>query len=116
MSKCKSESAVLAAGGLTAILASVCCLGPLVLVMLGLGGAWVANLQVLEPYRPLFIGLAFVFLVLAYRKIWRPATACEAGKVCAAPQANRAYKMLFSAVALLVLIALGSPYAAHFFY
>lgn len=116
MSKCKSESATLAAGGVAAILASVCCLGPLVLVMLGLGGAWVANLQVLEPYRPLFIGLAVVFLALAYRKIWRPATACEAGKVCATPQANRAYKILFSVVALLVLIALGFPSVAYFFY
>jgi mercuric ion transport protein len=42
-------------GGLAAILASTCCLGPLVLLMLGVSGAWIGNLTALEPYRPLFI-------------------------------------------------------------
>ena len=32
----------LAAGDLAAILASACCLGPLVLLSLGIGGAWIA--------------------------------------------------------------------------
>ncbi|GCZ39228.1 MULTISPECIES: mercuric transporter MerT family protein [Enterobacteriaceae] len=43
------------AGGLAAILASACCLGPLVLIALGFSGAWIGNLTVLEPYRPIFI-------------------------------------------------------------
>ena len=46
----------LAAGGLAAILASTCCLGPLVLITLGFSGAWIGNLTALEPYRPIFIG------------------------------------------------------------
>ncbi len=50
------------AGGLAAITASTCCLGPLVLVALGFSGAWIGNLTVLEPYRPLFIGAALVAL------------------------------------------------------
>ncbi|VCX09976.1 hypothetical protein BANRA_05706 [Klebsiella pneumoniae] len=48
------------AGGLAAILASACCLGPLVLIALGFSGAWIGNLTVLEPYRPFFIGAALV--------------------------------------------------------
>jgi len=47
MSQDKIGTGTLAAGGLAAVLASTCCLGPLVLVSLGLGGAWVANLTVL---------------------------------------------------------------------
>jgi hypothetical protein len=39
----------LLAGGLAAILASTCCLVPLILVMLGFSGAWSGNLTVLEP-------------------------------------------------------------------
>ncbi|MBI4487071.1 MAG: hypothetical protein HY655_13765, partial [Acidobacteria bacterium] len=35
-------------GGLAAILASTCCLGPLVLLMLGFSGAWIGNLTALE--------------------------------------------------------------------
>jgi len=42
-------------GGLAAILASTCCLGPLVLITLGVSGAWISNLTLLEPYQPLFI-------------------------------------------------------------
>jgi mercuric ion transport protein len=37
-----------------AIGASLCCVVPLVLVSLGISGAWLASLTALEPYRPLF--------------------------------------------------------------
>ncbi len=39
MSEPKSGRGALAAGGLAAILASACCLGPLILVLLGFSGA-----------------------------------------------------------------------------
>src|SRR5881398_1114070 len=52
----------LVAGVLAAIGASVCCVVPLVLLALGIGGAWVGNLTAFEPYRPLFIGLTLLFL------------------------------------------------------
>lgn len=103
-------------GGLAALLASTCCLGPLVLVMLGLGGAWVSNLTALEPYRPIFLGAALVALFLAWRRIFRPAQACKPVEVCAIPQVRTTYKLIFWAVAVLVLIALGFPYVLPFFY
>lgn len=37
-----------------AVAASVCCLGPLVLLALGVSGAWASSLRALEPYRPTF--------------------------------------------------------------
>lgn len=52
----------LLAGALAAILASACCLGPLILLTLGVSGAWIGNLTALEPYRPIFIGTALVAL------------------------------------------------------
>jgi mercuric ion transport protein len=112
----KSKSGILALGGLAAILASTCCLGPLVLVALGFSGAWIGNLTVLEPYRPLFIAVALVALYFAWRRIYRPAEKCLPGEVCALPQTKRLYKMLFWAVAALVLIALAFPYVAPLFY
>ena len=103
------------AGGLAAILASTCCLGPLVLITLGFSGAWISNLTMLEPYRPIFIGAALVALFLAWRRIWRPATACKPGEVCAVPQVKTTYKLLFWGVAVLVLVALGFPYVLPLF-
>lgn len=75
----------LIAGGLSALLASACCLGPLVLIMLGISGAWISTLTLLEPYQPLFIGAATIALIFAARRIWRPVVACEAGQVCQRP-------------------------------
>ncbi len=103
-------------GGLAAILASTCCLGPLVLVALGLSGAWIGNLTRLEPYRLYFIGGAVLALVFAGRRIFRPAKACEPGEVCAAPQVRRVYKILFGIVSVLVFLALVYPHVVKFFY
>lgn len=103
-------------GGVTAMLASACCLGPLVLITLGFSGAWIGNLTLLEPYRPIFIGAALVALFFAWRRIWRPAVACAPGAVCAVPQIKRTYKLLFGGVSVLVLIALAFPSIAPWFY
>ena len=112
----RSGSGALFVGGLAAILASTCCLGPLVLVALGVSGAWITNLTKLEPYRFYFVGGAMMALFLAGRHIFRPARACEPGEICAVPQARRAYKILFGIVSVLVLIALIFPYFLKFFY
>jgi mercuric ion transport protein len=71
-----SGRGALLAGGVAAILASTCCLGPLVLLTLGVSGAWIGNLTALEPYRPIFIVVAAAALVVAGRRIWRPQNAC----------------------------------------
>lgn len=116
MSSAKSQSTALAVGGLAAVLASACCLGPLLLIALGLGGAWIGNLSKLEPYRPIFIGVALVAMFFGWRRIYRPVANCNPGDVCAVSQTKRLYKVLFWIVAVLVLIALSFPYIAPLFY
>ena len=116
MSEPKRGRGALATGGVAAILASTCCLGPLVLVALGFSGAWIGNLTVLEPYRPIFIGAALVALFFAYRRIFRPVQACKPGEVCAIPQVRGSYKLMFWIVVALVLVALAFPFVVPFFY
>lgn len=116
MSEPNSGRVALATGGLAAILASACCLGPLVLVTLGVSGAWISNLTVLEPYRPIFIGTALVALYFAWRRIFRPAQACQPGEVCAIPQVRSTYKLIFWIVAALAAVALAYPYLLPLFY
>jgi len=103
-------------GGLAAVLASICCLGPLVLVAIGFSGAWIGNLTVLEPYRPIFIGVALVALFFAYRRIFRHAQACKPEEVCAVPQVKTAQKIIFVIVAALTGIAVAFPYLLPLFY
>lgn len=104
------------AGGIAATLASACCLGPLLLVTVGVSGAWIGNLTRLEPYRPIFIVIALVALFFAWRRIYPPAAACQPGEVCAVPRTHRLYKVLFWASAGLTLLALVYPYFAKYFY
>ena len=59
----------LLAGGLAAILASTCCLGPLVLLMLGVSGAWIVNLTALG-WRLVAIAALVVVLWLLSTILW----------------------------------------------
>jgi mercuric ion transport protein len=108
--------AALLLSGLAALLASSCCLGPLLLVMLGFSGAWISNLSLLEPYRPFFIGVALVAMAIAYWRIFRFKRQCQSGEVCAVPQVKWAYQALFWVVVTLVVIALSYPYLLPWFY
>lgn len=112
------EKASLVGGALAAIVASLCCLGPFVLVTVGISGAWISNLAAFEPYRPYAIGVALVCIALAYRRIYKAPTpeACEPGTLCAVPQTRRVYKVMFWVVSAMVLVALVFRYTARFFY
>jgi mercuric ion transport protein len=106
----------LVAGGLATLLASMCCLGPLVLITLGFSGAWISTLTVLEPYQPIFIGAALVALFFAGKRIWRPFAQCAPGEFCALPRVRRGYQILFVGVCALLLMALVFPLIAPWFY
>jgi mercuric ion transport protein len=113
----KTGKSMLATSVLSAVLASTCCLGPLVLVGLGVSGAWIGNLRLLEPYRPLFLIAAAIALFFAYRGIFlRPAADCEPGEICAMPRVKAVYKALFVAVVALIVIAISFPYVLPWFY
>lgn len=112
----KTGLRTLLAGGVAALLASACCLGPLVLIALGFSGAWISKLTVLEPYQPIFIGAAAVALFVAGRRIWRPIAQCAPGEVCTLPRVRLAYQLLFVGVCALLLMALIFPLFAPLFY
>ena len=102
---------------LAAITASVCCVGPLLLLGLGVSGAWVSTLTVLEPIRPLFSVLALGFLGFAFYRVYRrpAAQACADGSECARAGSQRS-KVTLWGVTVAVLGLLAFPYAApHLF-
>lgn len=101
---------------MAALVASVCCVGPLVLLALGLGGTWVGNLTAMEPYRPFFIGLTLLFLGLAFRKIYLVPQVCKPGTPCADPHTMQRQQLTFWIVAVLLLGLLAVPWLAPLFY
>jgi mercuric ion transport protein len=54
-----------------AVGASVCCLGPLLLLAVGVGGAWIGNLTAMERYRSYWMAATLVFLGLAFVRVYR---------------------------------------------
>lgn len=106
----------LIAGALAAIGASACCVGPLVLLALGISGSWVGNLTAMEPYRPIFISLTLVFMGLALRKLYFVPQVCALGTSCADPLSLKRQRFAFWAVAALIVGLLAVPWFAPFFY
>ena len=83
MDKSKAlQKATLGGSVLAAITASLCCIGPMVAVLLGASGF--AASAVFEEWRPVFLGLTVVLLALAWYLTYRkPKAACEEGSACA---------------------------------
>lgn len=106
----------LIAGALAAIGASVCCVGPLLLLVLGIGGSWVGQLTAMEPYRPVFIGLTLLFLGLAFRQLYLVPQACAPGTPCADPRTIRRQRRMFWVVTVFLLGLLAVPWLAPLFY
>ncbi|GIK49917.1 MAG: mercuric transporter [Alphaproteobacteria bacterium] len=107
-----------AAGGVAgAVLASSCCILPLALVTLGVSGAWIGNLRVLEPYKPLFIAGAAIFIALGFwQAYFRPRAKCEDGSYCARPQAALITQVTLWLAAALVTLAATVDWWAPLFY
>lgn len=113
-----SRNQLVAAGSvLGAILASSCCIVPLVLITLGASGAWIGNLTALEPFKPIFVGVTMILLGFGFWHVYRkPKEACEDGSYCATDTSSRITKSALWIATVLVLLALTIDYWAPLFY
>jgi mercuric ion transport protein len=112
----ETTTAGFAAGGLLAgLLASSCCILPLALVSLGIGGAWMSYLTALEPYQPYFLGAAILSIGAGLWRAYRKPKACLPGSACARPAAARITKSVLWTGAGLVIAVTGVNLLAPFF-
>jgi mercuric ion transport protein len=105
---------LVAAGGiLGALAASSCCIVPLVLFSLGIGGAWIGNLTALAPYKPFFVagttGLLGYGFYLVY---WKPRRACADATACARPIPSRIVQLALWIATVIVVSAFAFDYIA----
>jgi len=100
-----------------AVLASSCCIAPLVLITLGASGAWIGSLTALKAYQPVFIPITIAFLGLGFWQVYRrPATNCDDGAYCGSPASERIVKIVLWSASVLVVLALSVEYWAPLFY
>src|SRR5262249_18297265 len=70
--------ALAAAGILGAVTASSCCLLPLVLVRVGVSGAWIGNFMALAAYQPYIALITLTALGYGFYSVyWRAPPLCE---------------------------------------
>ncbi|MBI2438113.1 MAG: cation transporter [Lentisphaerae bacterium] len=103
-----AQRATLGGSILAAITASLCCIGPLVAVVLGAGGF--AASAVFQKWRPVFLGVTFVLLALAWYLAYRkPKTACAEGAACATKPVAKWNKVVLWLATAVVLIMAAFP-------
>ena len=108
----------LTVAGLAALLASGCCVAPLLLALAGVSGTWIGQLRRIAPYSPWLIALSLAALAFAaWRLFSRPARAasCDIDDA-ACRRANGAARRWFWIVAFLALVPLAAPLVAPWFY
>ncbi|WP_244946910.1 mercuric transporter MerT family protein [Legionella israelensis] len=98
------------------IAASLCCVGPLVLLALGISGAWISTLTHLEFLRPFGIAITLFFLVLVFWKLYITPRRCSVDQLCGKPTGLRSYRIIFWVVTVLLLALLAFPWYAFLFY
>ncbi len=111
-----SAGGAIVGGALAAIGASLCCVGPLVLVSLGIGGAWMSSLTTFEPVRPVFILATLALFGAAYWKLYRAPEVCKPDEACADPRVRSRQRTIFWVMLLVVVPLLTFPWYASLFY
>jgi len=112
----RSSGIVVAGSAIGAVLASSCCILPLVLITLGVGGTWIGTLTSLKDYQPIFVVFTVAFLGVAFWRVYRsPGTTCD-DATCAPRGSRRVVKTVLWASAGLGLDALTSSLWAPYFY
>lgn len=108
---------LLSAGAVgSAVAASICCFGPLVLALFGLGGG--ALLLKFAPYRPYFLGATALLLGGAFYLTYRGPSPmdCEQTGACTNAPSRRGQKIALWIVVILVMLAAAFPYLMDAFF
>lgn len=105
-----------AAGALiAAFAASSCCILPVALFSLGIGGVWIANFTQLAPYKPIFVAITFGFVGAGYWLVYRASKRrCAEGDSCARPLPNKVVKVVLLLATVVVVAAIGFDYVAPY--
>src|SRR3546814_4843980 len=112
----KSSMPAILGASLAAIGASICCVVPLVLVLLGISGAWIGNLTALDTWRPWFTGATLLLLGLAFWSLYGSTSQCRADGACIDPRTlKRRRRWMWLAAFVIAILFLFRYYVFWFF-
>jgi mercuric ion transport protein len=77
----------------------------MMLIALGVGGAWVSALDSLAPYKGIFVAVTILLLTYGfYAAYWRPRRTCSTGAACATCGTTRSVRIILW-IAIVLAIA-----------
>ena len=107
----------LLAGAAAAIGASACCAGPLLLVLIGVSGAWGSRLLALAPLQPFFVAAAVAAFGFAFHRLYlQREEVCALGQVCAIPAVRTRQRVIFWIFAVAATALMTFPLYAELLY
>lgn len=113
----QSRQLTAAGGVIGALLASTCCIVPLVLITLGASGAWIGKLTALKNYQPFFVVLTLSFLTAGFWQVyWKQDKSCDDDSTCATPRSEMIVKSALWVATILVALSLTVDLWAPIFY
>lgn len=106
----KEEKIITGGAVVAAIAASLCCVGPLLFALLGLGAFGAAS--VFESGRPYLLAFAVLAVSFGFYRSYFQKESCAPGEACATKPANRFNRIFLWAASFAVLTFALSPYFA----
>lgn len=106
--KIENKSGLLVGGGIVAaILASLCCIGPMILTILGVSGA--AALARFEVIRTPMIIIVLLLFGVAGFTLYRKRKSCDSGSICADPKRVRRMVIFYWVGLVIAILGVTSP-------
>jgi mercuric ion transport protein len=101
---------------LAGIGASACCIGPLLLLSLGVSGAWIGNLTAMEPYSDYFSIATLLILALVFKKLYITPKKCKDDDICVNPKVLTNQRIIFWLVSIILVAMMSFPYYADYIF
>ncbi|PCH97254.1 MAG: mercury transporter MerT [Gammaproteobacteria bacterium] len=96
--------------------ASACCIGPLLLLSLGISGAWIGNLTAMQPYSGYFTAITLIILAIVFHKLYIVPRQCQQDEVCANPQVLKNQRTIFWLTSIILITMMSFPYYADYLF
>jgi len=96
--------------------ASACCIGPLLLLSLGISGAWIGNLTAMQPYSGYFTAITLIILAVVFHKLYIAPKQCQPGEVCANPQVLKNQRIIFWITSVILITMMSFPLYADYLF
>jgi len=115
MAQLENKTKALVGGGVLAgIVASICCIGPVILTIMGVSGA--AALSKLDFLRTPMIIVVLIIFIVAGRSLYQKRNSCEPDSICADSKKYRMMVITYFLGLILAILGITSIYWINWFF